>query len=49
MGLGVDGAWWVQLLSGAGTVVLLMVVVGFGARPGRGPIARLAKWVTHAP
>lgn len=49
VGLGLGGPWWVRLLAGLGTVLLLVALIGFGARPGRGPIARLAKWLTHAP
>ena len=47
--LGIGGSWWVRLLAGAGIAVLLVALIGFGAQPGRGPIARLARWITHAP
>lgn len=44
VGLGVGGAWWIRLLAGVGTVVLLIVVVKVGTAAGRGPLARLARW-----
>ncbi len=49
VGLGIHGTWWVRATAGIGTVLVLMLVVGIGARPGRGPLARLASWMTHAP
>ena len=48
VGIGLSGPWWVRVLAGTGTVLALVLVVGFGARPGRGPLARVARWITHA-
>lgn len=47
VGFGVKAAWWVRVLAGVGTVVVLTLVVRLGSTPGRGPIARLAAWVTR--
>ena len=47
VGLGVKGAWWVRLASGLGSFVLLLVLFGVVARPGRGPLSRLARWLTR--
>ncbi len=49
VGLGIGGAWWARFLAGTTTVVVLILIVGLGARPGRGPLARLASWITQAP
>lgn len=45
VGFGVSGAWWVRVLAGVATTVVLVVVVKAGTSAGRGPIARLARWV----
>ncbi len=42
--LGVKAAWWIRLLAGLGTTVVLIVVVKLGTASGRGPVARLANW-----
>ena len=42
---GVSGDWWVRLLAGAGTTLLLTAVVKAGSSSGRVPLARLANWV----
>jgi hypothetical protein len=43
--LGVRGAWWLRILAGVGTVALLLALFGCLARPGRGPLSRLARWL----
>lgn len=48
VGLGVHGPWWKRLLSGIATVVALLALVGWLARPGRGPLARLARWLMRS-
>jgi hypothetical protein len=46
--IGVQGPWWKRLLSGIATVVVLLALVGGLARPGRGPLARLARWLMRS-
>ena len=43
--LGIKGEWWVRLLAGVATTLVLVAVVRVGTRQGRGPIARMANWV----
>ena len=45
VGLGIKGEWWVRLLAGVATTVVLVLVVRLGTSSGRGPLARLADWV----
>ena len=45
VGFGMSGDWWVRVLAGLATTVVLVVVVKLGTSAGRGPIARLARWV----
>lgn len=49
VGIGVSGEWWVRLLAGAGTTLLLGAVVKLGSRSGRGPLASLANWMIGRP
>lgn len=49
VGLGVSGPWWVRTAAGAGTTLLLAVVVKLGTSSGRGPLARLANWIIGGP
>ena len=44
VGFGVSGAWWIRVLAGVTTTVVLVLVVKFGTSAGRGPVARLARW-----
>jgi len=46
---GISGAWWVRILGGLATTIVLVVAVKAGTSSGRGPIARLANWVIGAP
>ena len=46
---GIQGPWWIRVLSGMGTTVGLTVVVKLGTKSGRGPLARLARWVIGYP
>lgn len=48
VGFGIAGAWWIRALAGAGTTVLLVVVVKLGTASGRGPLARLADSIIGA-
>lgn len=48
VGFGVGGDWWVRLLAGSATFGLLLVLVRTAAKPGRGPLARLARWITRS-
>jgi hypothetical protein len=45
VGFGVQGAWWLRVLAGLGTTVVLVLVVKLGTRSGRGPLARMARWI----
>jgi VIT1/CCC1 family predicted Fe2+/Mn2+ transporter len=49
VGIGVSGAWWVRVVAGVATTLVLAVVVKVGSRAGRGPLARLANWMIGAP
>ncbi len=49
VGIGLQEAWWVRLLAGLGTTMLLTLVVKLGSASGRGPLARLANWVIGPP
>ena len=42
---GITAAWWVRVLAGVGTIVVLTLGVKFGTAAGRGPLARLARWM----
>ncbi len=45
VGFGVHADWWIKVLVGAATTVLLGVVVKLGSSSGRGPLARMANWM----
>lgn len=45
VGFGVSGEWWVRMLAGLGTLLVLVVAVKLGTSSGRGPLARAARWV----
>ena len=45
VGFGVQGAWWLRVLAGLGTTVVLVLVVKLGTKSGRGPLARMARWI----
>ncbi|WP_372790838.1 hypothetical protein [Paraconexibacter sp.] len=45
VGMGIKGDWWVRVLAGLGTTLVLVVVVKLGTDAGRGPLARAAQWV----
>ena len=42
---GISAAWWVRTLAGMATVVVLIVGVKVGTAAGRGPLAKLARWM----
>lgn len=42
---GITADWWIRVLAGVGTTVLLAVGVKLGTASGRGPLARLANWM----
>lgn len=44
VGMGISGVWWLRVVAGVATTVVLMVVVKLGTRTGKGPLARLARW-----
>jgi hypothetical protein len=48
VGMGIDASWWVRLLVGLATTVMLSVVVKLGTSAGRGPLARMADWMIGA-
>jgi hypothetical protein len=45
VGAAVQERWWVRVLAGVATTVVLTLVVKVGTGAGRGPLARLANWV----
>lgn len=45
VGFGVKEDWWIRVLAGVATTVLLAVIVKLGTSAGRGPLARLANWM----
>ncbi len=42
---GITADWWIRVLAGVGTTVLLGIGVKVGTASGRGPLARLANWM----
>ncbi len=47
--LGMSADWWMRALAGAGVTLALAVLVKFGSASRRGPLTRLANWMTGAP
>jgi hypothetical protein len=45
VGFGISAAWWVRVLAGIGTITVLIVAVKLGMAAGRGPLAKLARWM----
>ncbi len=45
--LGIRADWWLRVCTGLGAVALLVVLFGYVVRPGQGPVARLARWLTR--
>ena len=43
--MGLNAVWWIRILSGLATTLVLVIVVKLGTGAGRGPVARLANWV----
>jgi hypothetical protein len=43
---GVKGPWWIRVLAGVGTTAALVVLVKLGTASGRGPLARVANWIS---
>jgi hypothetical protein len=48
VGFGVGGEWWVRLLAGLATSLLLVLVAAWSTSSGRGVVARLANWIIGA-
>jgi hypothetical protein len=44
VGFGIEAEWWIRVLAGLATTMVLVVGVKLGTSAGRGPIARLARW-----
>lgn len=44
VGFGIGGAWWVRVMAGLATTVVLILVVKFGTSAGQGPLAKIARW-----
>jgi hypothetical protein len=42
---GVKGPWWLRVLAGLGTTMVLVLAVKLGTASGRGPLARAANWI----
>lgn len=49
VGLGVNHDWWIRVVAGVGTTLVLIVLVKLGTGAGRGPLARVANWVIGSP
>lgn len=45
VGMGLDAAWWIRVLVGLATTLVLSVIVKLGSSAGRGPLARMANWM----
>ncbi len=45
VGAAAQERWWIRVLAGVCTTVLLTLTVEIGSSAGRGPLARLADWV----
>ncbi|MDQ4142452.1 MAG: hypothetical protein M3198_01705 [Actinomycetota bacterium] len=45
VGMGMQGRWWLRVLAGVTTTLVLVIVVKIGTRAGHGPLARLANWI----
>lgn len=45
VGFGLSGEWWVRVMAGVGTTVVLTLAVKLGTSSGRGPLAGLAHWI----
>ena len=45
VGFGIKGEWWVRVLAGVATTVVLAFVVKIATASGRGPLARVAHWL----
>lgn len=45
VGMGLDAVWWVRVLVGLATTLVLSVIVKVGSSAGRGPLARMADWM----
>jgi hypothetical protein len=45
---GIEGEWWVRLIAGAATSVLLVLLAAWSTSTGRGVVARLANWIIGA-
>lgn len=45
VGMGLDAPWWVRVLVGLATTLVLSVIVKLGSSAGRGPLARVANWM----
>ncbi len=41
---GISADWWIRLLAGVGTTLVLVVAVKLGTSAGHGPLARAARW-----
>lgn len=44
VGFGIKGEWWIRVLAGVATTLVLIVIVKLGTSAGRGPLARAARW-----
>lgn len=48
VGFGISGPWWLRLMAGLATTMVLALSVRLGTKSGRGPMARLANWLIRA-
>ncbi len=49
VGFGLNVEWWLRLVLGVATSVVLVLVVKVATRAGHGPLARLARWTINEP
>lgn len=49
VGFGISAEWWVRVLAGMATTVVLAVLVKLGTAEGRGPLASVVAWMIGRP
>jgi len=48
VGFGLQGPWWLRAAGGVATTLALAMGVKLGSARGRGPLARLARWIIES-
>ncbi len=49
VGFGIKGDWWVRVIAAVATTLVLGAMVKAASGSRRGPLTRLANWITGAP